>query len=57
MQRYERNTRLAYKIAGEFYLVGGEPADLRQEARVALWLAARSFDGQGTSLTATEEQT
>jgi len=38
---------LADQIARRFYLPGADADDVRQEAMIGLWLAARAFDGRG----------
>lgn len=39
-----RHRPLAHSIAGAYYLPGGDDDDVRQEALIALWVAARGFD-------------
>lgn len=41
---YQRNTDLARLIAGDFRLPGHDRDDVHQEARIALWEAARCYD-------------
>lgn len=46
--RYEKHVGLANAIAREFYLPGGDMDDVRQEARLALWIATGRYeDGRG----------
>lgn len=46
---WANNQRLAIVIAGAYYLPGSERQDVEQEALIALWRAARTYDPeQGT---------
>ena len=41
---FERNRRIAYGAASKYYLPGYDQDDIRQEALIALWKAAQTFD-------------
>lgn len=41
---FSRHQRLAYAIARDYFLPGAEADDVRQEALLALWEAARAHD-------------
>lgn len=40
---YTKHVGIAIGIAGEFFIPGAEPDDVRQEARVALWEATGAY--------------
>ena len=44
----EEHVPVALRVARDFYLPGGDRQDVEQEARIALWLAARTYNGQGS---------
>jgi len=41
---FERNRKIADAAAKKYFLPGYEPDDIRQEALMALWKAARTYD-------------
>lgn len=44
---WTKHRRVAEIIAREFYFPGQDHNDVEQEALIGLWIAARTFDGQG----------
>jgi RNA polymerase sigma factor (sigma-70 family) len=45
---WTQHRQLALSIANQYWVPGAERQDVEQEALIALWVAARDFDGRGT---------
>lgn len=43
IQLWTKNRRIAFNVAKDYFIVGSEAQDVRQEALIALWIAARDY--------------
>ena len=41
---FGKHLPLAYKIASRYWIPGGDREDVRQEARIGLWIATQGYD-------------